>query len=79
MESEKDLRYVERTPRQTHFVPAFVTQAYGWGYQDGSNGTGRRGWMYFTLGDQRQAEYAAGYAAAQAIGSLFVLTLEDAQ
>ena len=41
---------------------------HSWGYEDGSNGTGRRGWMYFTLGDQRQAEYAAGYAAAQAIG-----------
>ena len=71
----QDVRQVDRTYHPAQVMPAFVTLAYGWGYEDGQAGERRRGWMYFTLGDPRQVEYADGYQAGQAIVNRFVMAL----
>ena len=65
MEKQREaVRQVDRTHTPAPVMPAFVTQAYGWGYQDGSTGERRRGFLYWTLTDPSQEEYEAGYLAA---------------
>ena len=63
MERQYDVRTVARTATPP---AAFVTLAYSWGREDGAAGIDRRGFLYWTLGDVRQAEYAAGYQAGAA-------------
>lgn len=68
----QDVRQVDRTHHPAPVAPAFVTLAYGWGYEDGQAGEDRRGFMYFTLGDPRQAEYIAGHQAGMARNASFL-------
>ena len=49
--------------------PAFVTLAYGWGYEDGAQGKHVGAWAYFTLTDPRFSEYMDGYAAGAQKGN----------
>ena len=67
----QDVRQVDRTHHPAPVVPAFVTQAYGWGFEDGQAGEDRRGFMYFTLSDPRQQEYSAGYQDGAILGNPF--------
>ena len=63
MEKQQVLREGGRGMATTTNTPAFVTQAFSWGYQDAQAAQARRGWAYWALGDHRQQEYADGYQA----------------
>ena len=78
MSQLQDVR-LDRTYHPALHAPAFVTQAYGWGYEDGQAGEDRRGFMYFTLRDPRQAEYAAGYQDGLILGNPFFFAAQEAQ